>query len=356
MRAPGARSCARVAHHIHRYLLLLLLLLLPPSLAAPRRLQKICDVVEFRVKTAKFGNWTKKRLCAPAAFIPGFGKCGTNALKQYLLRHPLIKFPIQSETNFGLPHPGAGTLVDRVDFVKRHNPGVTPDDPYIWVAKSPSVFGDVPEHDYYGLARRLRETYPSARMILTLCDPEQLPFRWFRHFMLRTVMRRLGSSDATVHEMPEDPHRNALGELNHFVQTRLHMTNLLDLYPLLNPIDTGCTLLAEQREAIAQIGLRFKMNHWNLSNAWSVECTCRQKEQQANMPPRVLGNFSLAGYELHRSMEIVVMEEWASRGEAMMSRLLSLLGLGASARSARESPWVPRRRAPPPRSAARGGP
>lgn len=91
--------------------LAVLCLLASPSAA------KICDVFDVN----------GKQLCAPALFVPGIMKCGTNAMREYLSIHPLIKWNTQSEIDFRSFEPQ--------ELVAKYNPGVTPHDNLIWAIK-----------------------------------------------------------------------------------------------------------------------------------------------------------------------------------------------------------------------------
>eukprot|EP00965_Chrysotila_dentata_P199510 6179424-Pleurochrysis_carterae.AAC.1 len=129
---------------------------------------KICDVVQVKGVS----------MCAPALFVPGFGKCGTNALKTYTGLHPKMRWPAKSEIAFDPKD------ISPEELVKRSNPGVYPHDEYIWGVKDPRTV----TKSASGLATRLLRTYPSSKVILLVCEPVWLPFRWFRHYVQRYLL------------------------------------------------------------------------------------------------------------------------------------------------------------------------
>ena len=121
-------------------------------------------------------------LCGPALLVPGLGKCGTNALANYLALHPRVRLTNQSEVLFD-PRDANAT-----ELVVRHNPGVTPGSGLAWIVKHPGL-----ENRHASvLARRLRRAYPSASVALALCDPVQRAFRFFIYF-LEYELRRHGA-------------------------------------------------------------------------------------------------------------------------------------------------------------------
>ena len=84
---------------------------------------KICD--EFTVGGRK--------VCAPALFVPGVGKCGTNALKAYTGTHPRLRWANKSEVPFDPDD------VSPEELIGDNNPGVTADDNLLWAIKAPAM-------------------------------------------------------------------------------------------------------------------------------------------------------------------------------------------------------------------------
>ena len=84
---------------------------------------KICD--EFTVGGRK--------VCAPALFVPGVGKCGTNALKAYTGTHPRLRWANKSEVPFDPDD------VSPEELIRDNNPGVTADDNLLWAIKAPAM-------------------------------------------------------------------------------------------------------------------------------------------------------------------------------------------------------------------------
>jgi len=118
--------------------------------------------------------WNGTRtVCGPQLLIPGLGKCGTNAIANYLALHPRVRLTNQSEVMFD-PRD-----VSVSELVARHNPDVTPENEYVWIMKHPGL-----ENRHASvLARRVRRAFPSASVALALCDPAQRAFRFFIYFL-----------------------------------------------------------------------------------------------------------------------------------------------------------------------------
>ena len=64
------------------------------------------------------------------------GKCGTNALDEYTAIHAKIKWATKGGSRAEIDFDPRN--VDAAELVRTYNPGVTPDDPYIWAIKNPA--------------------------------------------------------------------------------------------------------------------------------------------------------------------------------------------------------------------------
>ena len=184
--------------------------------AAKRHMTKLCD---------RFFNGTHE-LCGPALLIPGLGKCGTNALKDYLALHPRVRETNASEAMFD-PRD-----ISPSKFVSMHNPGVTPDDPFVWIAKHPGLenrHADV-------LARRLRRHYPSSVVALSLCNPLQRAFRFFVHFMDQ--------------ELRQNGKRVQLAKFQHTVLKRRFNTTVTALFSSIVSVRTDCVRPTREQRII----------------------------------------------------------------------------------------------------------
>ena len=161
-----------------------------PALSALRALALLC-IQGSRAKICDIVKVNGVAYCAPALFVPAFGKCGTNSIRAYTLNHPHIKWPVKSEPHFD------PLDVSPAELVRQHNPGVKPNDPYVWAVKCPSERSKDPRR----LAADLKRAYPSAVVLLTMCDPELLPFRWYRHYVSRTLAWRSSGVKASSKDL-----------------------------------------------------------------------------------------------------------------------------------------------------------
>ena len=163
----------------------------------------------------RFWNGTHE-LCGPALLIPGLGKCGTNALSKYLELHPRVRNTNDSEAMFD-PRDVSPTA-----FVRMHNPGVTPRDPFVWIAKHPGLENRLADV----LARRLRTHFPSASVALALCNPSQRAFRFFVYFM--------------ENELRQNGKRVNLAKFAHTVLKRRFNTTVTALFSSIVAVRTDC--------------------------------------------------------------------------------------------------------------------
>lgn len=257
---------------------------------APRgALTKRCDVFHI----------DGRALCAPAIFVPAFGKCGTNAFKSYTELHPQIKWPQDSETEFD------PSQISGADFVRQNNPGVTPEDNFVWAAKAPAMAGVDPAR----LARDLRRTYPSAVVFITLCDPELLRFRWFRHYIEH------------VGKMTGD--KRTAATMMEYGRRQFGLDSLAQLYTMIYPIDNGCHRSESDTRVLESFARRFPgpMGQYT-HRAWACETWVKDTEMDY-----YLGNWTGAGYVLGETIRVLFMENWATEGEAYIRQILETVGL-----------------------------
>eukprot|EP00965_Chrysotila_dentata_P034172 1137271-Pleurochrysis_carterae.AAC.3 len=252
---------------------------------------KICDIVRV--------DGVDK--CAPALFVPGFGKCGTNALKTYTDLHPHMRWPQLSETKFD------PAKVTPEDLVRANNPGVYPSDEFIWGVKSPSESDSM---DADGLARRILQAYPSSRVLFSVCDPVWLPFRWFRHYVQRTLKWEDSRQPASMLD------------LQSFVSDKFGLQSLVDVYHLTAPsLGRECSRSEEDLKVLAALNRKFFIGAWMFSKSKCSEF------YYVNRISDFVHNFTTAGYEMGKNMDLLYMESWESDGVSMMQKIMHLLHL-----------------------------
>ena len=255
----------------------------------------------------------KGLMCGPAAFVPAFGKCGTNALKAYTELHPHVKWPLQSEVNFD------PDVISPVDLIAQHSPGVYPGDPNVWMVKHPAL-----ERGGAPLAKRLLTNYPSAALLFVTCDPATLAFRWYRHYIERTVsyICRDGNQCGThVRGDPSGPE-----DVLHFVQ-RFGISNLMELYARIYPFDDDCQRSEQDEDMLHTMrstfmigmdifGPRIRCQEWNPADKTS---TSRTRHDETVL------EFMSAGYRMGETMDVFFMEGWQDNGVRYLERIHGIL-------------------------------
>ena len=249
-------------------------------------------------------------LCAPSLFIVGVGKCGTNALAEHLAEHPHVRGMNREVAWDPLETPPKS-------LVRLRN--VQPNDTrHTWAAKHPKYAFTA---DVEGLAMRLRASYPSAKIALTLCDPIRLPWRRFL-FLLTSALTRRGSGAgdaATYRSLVQE-----LQVLNETVSTLFSRTFSLGCGP--REAQTQMLLEALQRKGF---GLLYG-NGW-LTPGPGGQAQCRQEQRLVMSYTSLVRRWtSSLGTGVNVSLGLVYMEGWAAHGPSYMAMLLRMLGLEPS--------------------------
>ena len=267
-----------------------------------------CD----RVRVRDFRGAGAQTLCAPALFIAGIGKCGTNALADHLARHPRVA-TFHREVTFDPLETPPTALV-------RFKP-TAPNSSRLWIAKHPK-YGSA---DVASLARRLRAAYPNARVALALCNPALLPWRRFL-FLLTSALTQHGSGAGTSATFTSL--LGALSTLNASIPALFHATF---------DVRRGCSRAADSNALLDALAARgFDVLY---GNAWLRagplgEAHCRREWRLAMSHARLLASWTQALGPLNRSVGVVYMEGWAQDGAEYVRSMLRLLGLSAD-----EYPW-----------------
>lgn len=253
-------------------------------------------------------------LCGPALLIPGLGKCGTNAIANYLALHPRVKLTNQSEVMFDPRDVPVDALV------RQHNPGVGPDDPYVWVMKHPGL-----ENRHASvLARRLRQAYPSASVALALCDPAQRAFRFFIYFL--------------EHELRLHGQRATFTKFAQITLRRRYNATVEELYSSIIGMRTNCVRSEPAKRLIAALrndGYVIPPN-WLLEDSWDPlgHGVCDPILAKDSRLDRWVEDWLDAGYVVNETLAAVFMESWSTQGQPMIRRLLHIMHLPES-----EYPW-----------------
>ena len=277
-----------------------------PALSALRALALLC-IQGSRAKICDIVKVNGVAYCAPALFVPAFGKCGTNSIRAYTLNHPHIKWPVKSEPHFD------PLDVSPAELVRQHNPGVKPNDPYVWAVKCPSERSKDPRR----LAADLKRAYPSAVVLLTMCDPELLPFRWYRHYVLRTLAWRSSGVKASSKDL-----------LTH-VQRRHGMHDLMALYTLMYPIESDCVFPASTIDVLNELDGVFTVGS-SLFTAGAVTPGTCPSWRRGTQYDWYLKNWTDVGFVVGTSITVVFMESWSTSGPKFVKDIMSMLHLNAS--------------------------
>ena len=272
-------------------------------------------------------------LCGPALLLPAFGKCGTNAVKDYSELHPNIRWPQRAETLFD------PDVISPVAFVAANNPGVIPSDSLVWMAKAP-VLGDFAggRESSEALAARLLRAYPSAAVLLVFCDPELQPFRWYRHYVTRSV-----SWDA--HVLPEPATCPGWGQRSVYGDAPLSSiaaeserlggpNTVIGLYAALMPLDNDCRLAASMRPVADGLCHTFRNGGGSFYRRGDKNVLCKRIRRVAVSMDDYADAYASAGYRVASSLDAVYMEDWEARGKDQMLRVLRLAGVDES-----QFPW-----------------
>jgi hypothetical protein len=247
--------------------------------------------------------------------MPAFGKCGTNAYMAFTALHPHVKWPAQSEIPFD------PAVISPVDLIRRHSPGVLPTDPNVWMVKDPSsALGGAP------LAGRLLASYPSAALFVVTCDPTLLPFRWYRHYMERTLAYECYGGACGSGHSKGDPAGPA--DVLRFIKPR-GIPSLIDLYARIYPFDTNCERDPNDEETFRLLRQVFSVG----ASLFGPRARCLDWDPtEPDSFPRtrhdeIVTEYASAGYVLGETMEVFFMEGWEENGVRYLERIHRVLGL-----------------------------
>ena len=290
---------------------------------------KLCDVFEI----------DGKKLCGPSLLLPGMGKCSTNALDEYTRIYAKIKWATKGGHRAEIDFDPRN--VDLAELVRTYNPGVTPDDPYVWAIKDP-VSG---EKDPLELGTALKRALPSARVVLTLCDPSTLPFRWFRHYVTRTLRWAINCSDHWWH----CPKANTSDLMEFMTKQHYIPRDLGELFSALFPPEGGCH---HSSATIAMFNTLAKTFHIGANFFSPTKCTAWEPRDlhatfmggEVGCGSRCIRRWLAAGYKLPSdadggTLTTVFMEAWKDRGLEYIRRIARSLELELPMRG-RDFDWA----------------
>ena len=283
---------------------------------------KVCDVVHVPGQ----GD-----MCAPAIFVPGFGKCSTNALKWFTTLHPHVKWTEKSEVHFDPAE------ISPQELVGNHSPGVRPDDMDVWMVKSPSM-------TFKGgsLASRLLTTYPSASVLFMACDPSLLPFRWFRHYMMPHFPSRIltfsckGPSGSAACGTQHRPGDTAVPQDIIDVMQRHYAVNatLMDLYTIFHAFDSDCKRTPHQKDLLrilhSVLHLDCKPHYFNEDPSSCQDLNPRRANledpSRSDVPmgmglDKIVRAYMDVGYTMRHNLDVFFMEAWSTSGADYIQRV-----------------------------------
>jgi len=251
--------------------------------------------------------------CGPSILIPGAGKCGTNALASYLTSHPHINATHVAEVFFD---PDS---VSPSELIEKSAPDVLPSDPNVWLIKDPSVFTTK------GVAARLRASYPSATVVMTVCNPAGLPYRWFRH----GVMREIGLRNSTVGKKGKKLRANVTA-----VQATLWRHDpTLDLTKLFqmafsHDSEGVCMRSLKAIEALQALDEEYVwQGNFGAKNISELDCGTFLSQSVNARADKALQRFIDAGYVLNQTLRVVFLEGWKEHGAEYLTGIAQSVGL-----------------------------
>ena len=287
------------------YLALMALLALAASVTG-----KICDRIVVHGRES----------CGPALLLPDFEECGAHLVEEFTKLHPHVRWATKA----------VSVPFDPVQVVRDLNPGVTPDDGYVWAARL-RIAGN---SDPLILGADLMSAFPSAKVILSICDPSQLPYRLF----VDGILTSLDLADSRAKASPR--------QLQSFVQEHGGLASLRELfwaaYP---PNESTChhrkrdlDTLKALREAFTVKNGLFEpelCERWQLHNyvddVWPAIRGSRENSLALlRVPDAHVRRWIEAGYELitdHHPgrLAVVVMENWPEHGRRYIELVQRLL-------------------------------
>jgi hypothetical protein len=174
------------------------------------------------------------------------------------------------------------------------------------------------------LAQRLIATYPSAALLFVTCDPATLPFRWYRHYIERTVSYICRDGHECGEHVRGDP--SGPEDVLRFVQ-RWGVANLMELYSRIYPFDADCARSEEDEAMLSKLhatfmigmdlfGPRIRCQQWNPAGGEFAD--------RARHDKTVLG-FMSAGYRMGETLDVFFMEGWQEHGVKYLERIHYIL-------------------------------
>ena len=276
--------------------------------------------------------------CGPALLVPDFAQCGAHFVEEFTKIHPHLRW---ATAEVSVPF-------DPVQVVRDLNPGVTPDDGYVWAVRM-RVAGNA---DPLMLGADLTGAFPSAKVLLSICDPSQLPYRLF----VDGILMGLGWSDRPI-TMSGCALSGALApdggcrlkaspqQLQSFVQEHGAMASLRELFwAAFSRDETACrhrkrdlTTFQALRETFTVSDGLFEPSlceRWQLRDDVDVWPAIRGSREDSlavmRVPDANVRRWIEAGYELitdHQlgRLAVVVMENWPVQGRRYIELVQRLL-------------------------------
>ena len=284
--------------------------------------------------------------CAPSLFVAGVGKCGTNALSEYLGMHPRVA-RINKELAWDPNETPPAKLV-------RERRATPRDVRAVWVAKHPkySVMrpGAQLPTSIAMLASRLRAAYPHSRLALTLCEPSSLPWRRFLFLLtsaltlhgtgagshatssaLAAALRQQNSSVAELFAAVFNPARPKAGKATPPCDTQaIRGEGTSEPHCRHDSPRTRALLGALESQGFGTL----YDNGWLRISDGASEVRCKQEWQLASSYVDQVEAWVSALGAVNQSVGVVYMEGWRTHGAEYMRVLLRMLGLSEA-----EYPW-----------------
>ena len=183
----------------------------------------------------------------------------------YTQLHPNVKWPRVSEPIFD------PAKVSPEDFMRQHNPGIVLGSPDVWFAKNNQVMS-------LTYLERLSKAFPTTTFATTVCNPEFLPYRWFRHYTI------VSASEDWVRRSKE------------------HENDLPSVYEKM--YGNGC----------------------NISHFDGPRPTCPYYLEFTHFSEHI-DDALMFGLELDKTFVITVMENWEIDGLSQLNKVLKVAGL-----------------------------
>ena len=148
------------------------------------------QAVRDRQDLAKL-DWKPRQETGPDFIVAGASKCGTSSIYYYLSRHPQILLPHKKEIEFYWKNYHRG-----IDWYRSHFPAISDRADFLTGEATPNYLR------FPQVARRIKDTFPQAKIIILLRNPVERAISWHYH-KLNTGLTKIDLQTAIATEIKQ---------------------------------------------------------------------------------------------------------------------------------------------------------